>query len=364
QITSLDDFALIVVITDDLESVRAWAEQIAPVTDTSIVFATGYVASPLAAPYVASTGLNALLVGFRDAYTYSRLLDALSVSGVLPLIVTAQPTSIPTEILATDQPATSEPTMNSTEADSTEEATTAPSEATQATEEATGAQDQSTETTPAATTPAGTEAATQASEGTTTNSPITPEASVIGVINAEQPVNVREGPGRGFAVVGVAQPGDVVEVLDQNDDKSWYKIRLEDDREGWISASLVEITSASLPDIGLVMNIGLGSGFIMMAQGSSDTTTPDPAVTLATETPTPTATMTSTPTATFTPTLTPTPLPVSGKSASIPYQEERWYGMTLGTIMIIVIIIAGNVLSLIRRASLRRTRRVNSGRGR
>ncbi|MBC8172179.1 MAG: SH3 domain-containing protein, partial [Anaerolineae bacterium] len=156
---------------------------------------------------------------------------------------------------------------------------------------------------------------------------VTPTATEITTrtarVDAQQPVNVREGPGRSFAVVGVVQPDDLVEVLDENEDTTWYKILLEDGKEGWISAELLKFEAETAS---LSVGIGLGSGFSNLIMQITATTPPESQVVQV---------------------VTPVPLP---------YENERWYGMTLGIIVIIVIIIAGNVLSLIRRAASKRGR--------
>jgi hypothetical protein len=52
DVESLDEFALIVLIAEQSDSIRRWAEQVAPSTSTTVIAVTGYAASPLAAPYL------------------------------------------------------------------------------------------------------------------------------------------------------------------------------------------------------------------------------------------------------------------------------------------------------------------------
>src|SRR5690606_26582793 len=54
SLSSVDDFATILLISESGETVRNWMEQVAPVTDTSIIVMTGQAARPLALPYTSS----------------------------------------------------------------------------------------------------------------------------------------------------------------------------------------------------------------------------------------------------------------------------------------------------------------------
>ncbi len=46
-------------------------------------------------------------------------------------------------------------------------------------------------------------------------------------------LNVRDGAGTIFEIITTISPGDTVELLDE--DKSWYKVKTDDDTAGWIS---------------------------------------------------------------------------------------------------------------------------------
>jgi len=50
-------------------------------------------------------------------------------------------------------------------------------------------------------------------------------------------VNVREGAGETFKVLATVQKGTKLRVMDGKDE--WYKVRLDDGREGWIANWLV-----------------------------------------------------------------------------------------------------------------------------
>jgi N-acetylmuramoyl-L-alanine amidase len=55
---------------------------------------------------------------------------------------------------------------------------------------------------------------------------------VIGVDHA----NFRAQPGRRGRILAVLKRGTRVEVLEEKDD--WFRVRLEDGREGWIAESV------------------------------------------------------------------------------------------------------------------------------
>jgi uncharacterized protein YgiM (DUF1202 family) len=58
------------------------------------------------------------------------------------------------------------------------------------------------------------------------------------LLQADTPVNVRNGPGTRFKVLGQLKSGQVVPVLDQNEDGSWLQIPFGR-AEGWVNASTV-----------------------------------------------------------------------------------------------------------------------------
>jgi uncharacterized protein YraI len=180
-IASLDAFAQIIVIAERPDDLRAWAEQIAPLTGRPLVGATGYTGEPLIDPYVGSS-LSGLLVGFRDAYTYSVQLATAPQPPLLPLAITPtpEPTAAPVDATPADIPAE--------------------------------------ETEPPA-----------------------PSADGLlpGVITGTQNINVRTGPGTGFPVVSSVGPGQAVAVISQ--DAAWTNIRLPDGVEGWIASQFVRL---------------------------------------------------------------------------------------------------------------------------
>ncbi|NDJ62354.1 MAG: SH3 domain-containing protein, partial [Chloroflexi bacterium] len=70
---------------------------------------------------------------------------------------------------------------------------------------------------------------------------------VLGSVASLQDVNVRSGPGIDFPAIDALQPGTLIEVLDQNAEGSWLNIRMTDEEEGWISATLVRLQDTSTP---------------------------------------------------------------------------------------------------------------------
>ena len=70
---------------------------------------------------------------------------------------------------------------------------------------------------------------------------------VIGIVASLNTVNVREGPGTSFSAFVALTPGSRVQVLGQNTESNWYNVRLDDGREGWISASLVRLQETPTP---------------------------------------------------------------------------------------------------------------------
>lgn len=62
-------------------------------------------------------------------------------------------------------------------------------------------------------------------------------------------LNMRTGPAIGFPVITTLNQGQSVALIGRNADASWAKIRLEDGREGWVNASLIQpgVPISSLP---------------------------------------------------------------------------------------------------------------------
>ncbi|MEZ4671258.1 MAG: SH3 domain-containing protein [Anaerolineae bacterium] len=341
NIASLRDFALIVVIAERSDDVRNWVEQVAPLASAPLLVAASNAAGPLAEPYDRSL-VNGLLVGYKDAYTYRAILEAQA--PVAPLVGA---TDVPATILPT---ITQTPTPTETFTPSptfTPTATFTPSATPTITLTATETLTPTITLTPTETfTPTMTPTNVRATDLPPTWTPepgtggsgslLTP--IIEGVVNVSDSVNVREGPGRSFKVVGSLAPRSTVRVLGRNDDGTWLQIRMEDGSEGWVSAQFIRIidpsqvtptTSAFRTDPVEVVSLLSDSHYVQQAQELQETpVAPSTLVAPA-----------------------PAPLPNQGgtvKPAAVPYRDQRWYGMTLGLIAIIGIITFGAVLNILR----------------
>lgn len=75
SISSISDFALILVISSDAEDARAWLEQVAPYSANGLVIATSAQAAPLLFPYLQgeAAALRGLVGGFSGAVYYEKL---------------------------------------------------------------------------------------------------------------------------------------------------------------------------------------------------------------------------------------------------------------------------------------------------
>jgi uncharacterized protein YgiM (DUF1202 family) len=151
---------------------------------------------------------------------------------------------------------------------------------------------------------------------------------LTGVVDAQQTINVRQGPSTNNPVVTTLEPGTEVRVLGRNSDGSWINIQLDDGTEGWVSAELLEIQEP---------------------QSSSEKPRAMARVMAQEVTPTPEGEATA---------------EVAAESAvddveaaavaGRPYRDERWYGMTLGIVVIVVIIALGSIVNVLRSLFRRR----------
>lgn len=102
--------------------------------------------------------------------------------------------------------------------------------------------------------------------------------TVSGAIQSQQRVNIRSGPGVDYEMFQSLAPGEVVQVIGQNVDGTWYNIRMVDGEEGWIASSLLFIddtptpipTATNLPDLTAIY---LGT-LTPTIQGAVPTSTP------------------------------------------------------------------------------------------
>jgi hypothetical protein len=374
KLASLDDVALMLLIAERSEDIRNWAEQIVPVTHTRLIAATGYAAQPLAEPYVNhSDGITGLIVGYRDAYTYGEMLQGIFATATpLPTATfteTATPTMLPT---MTDTPVPTETPVSIVETEGSSTDSTGASGTTPL------PSDTPTDTPVPSNTPVPTATAsdTPVPTATATDTPSpspTPKLITVIVVTSPDPsVNIRSGPGTSFDIVTTASPGDVFQVIDENDDGSWIHFMLPDGREGWIAAFLVEKTE--LPEAELQSDDSASAGrdvtimrvdytrrmgkngvrYYQQAPTETATVTGTPPTATPTFTPSLTFTPSVTPTATQTATATPDPLASYVFSRDRSQENSRLNAMTLGTIAAIVIILLGNIFYGLRAVSRRR----------
>jgi uncharacterized protein YraI len=374
EVTSIDDFTLIVVIAENPERLRTWAEQVAPVTDIPILVVTGYSAAPLSEPYIeANANITGMLVGYQDAYTYNTRLDIML---GLRLEATDTPTPTPTST-PTDTP-TVTPTATLTFTPiPTKEATVVPAQGgdqsatpeAQVTKEATSTDTPVPATNtpvPPTATPLPTDTLVPTDTPLPTDTPTatnTPEPVRFAVVIADGAINVRGGPDTTFDIVGVAQPGEQLLIIGENDDASWYNVLLPDSTPGWVAAFLVRVDIVTEPvPTEESADVGHDKNSILVRAGSraksphnqGDEPTPAPE-----ETEEPTATVM--PTVTPTPTITPTPtqeiavaMDEDGRMMAVyeydegDYRDERWYSMTLGIMVAAIVIAVGSVFNMVR----------------
>ncbi|MBC7812080.1 MAG: SH3 domain-containing protein, partial [Burkholderiales bacterium] len=334
-LNDLRDFALTVVVAERPEDVRAWVEQVSPVMPAPLVMATSYSTAPLAEPYVraasdSGVGIEGLLVGYRDAYTYAELIETLTAS--------RRPTEPEPETLVP------EPSEEGDES-------------------------------PGGETPSDSEAGVDTAAGETESEAnvgeeptVEDQLPVIGTatVSAAQQINVRSGPGTTFAAVAVLQPGSQVDVIARSND--WTQVRLEDGDEGWVSTPLLTIqdlpeATPESPDA-VAASKRISSAVARRAyQDPTDEPdadeTEEAVVTEETEESDVEATVEAESTEAV---VDAAPSAPSG-GAAIPgltmpsspgYRDERWYAMTLGIIVTVFIITISSVVNVLR--GLRRRR--------
>ena len=312
NVRSLRDFGLISVITDRPEDLRAYAEQIAPLTHAPLLAAVNYGSAPLAEPYASALG-GGLLVGYRDAYTYDLMLGLAPARSISEQIYIA-PTDEPAQAAATDE--FGQPIS-----------------------------------------PNGTSGAPGIGFATVTSSAA---------------VNMRGGPGTNNPVLAAVASGVRVEVLGFDALHAWVNVQLTDGREGWISSALLSVElsapdatqSSSVPkdDVYGKRRVQVGDARKPRLQTGDQPTadaTPEPASEAAA---TDEAAATLEAGAALATAIAPTGGGRSGAVFTLPltfsegYRDERWYSMTLGIIVSVLIISFGTVVNLIR-GLLRRGRR-------
>jgi outer membrane protein assembly factor BamD (BamD/ComL family) len=110
-------------------------------------------------------------------------------------------------------------------------------------------------------------------------STLTPTPESVAVVQAEA-LNVRDGPGTEYDVVGQAKQGDELTIVARTEGSDWLQVRLTDGKEGWVSVQLVEAGGEAMG--------------IPVAAVIPPTPTPVPPTATPTRTPQPTLTPTAT----------------------------------------------------------------------
>ncbi len=353
NLTSLNDFALIVVIGERSDDIRRWAEQAAPLTTSPMLIAVSAAAGPLAQPYAAAAG-DGLLIGYKDAYTYRAILEAQAPLAPIPGatdVPTIVPTNPPTATFTPQTPtatatitptvtASLTPTVTQTPTiTNTPTITSTPTETPTITPTSTNIRATDLPPTWTPTTRAG--GSTSIGE---------PGMTIQGVVNVSESVNVRDNPSRSGTPVTALPGGSTVQIIGRNEDGTWLQIRLPDDREGWVSAQFIRIIEpvtatpvAYHVDPNAVVDLLSDSSYRPVAFRQDTTTTPEATLTLGVP-----STLAAPAAA---------PLPAQGSPVvQTPYRDQRWYAMTLGLLAIIGIITLGAIINIVR-GLLRRGRK-------
>lgn len=351
QVTSLDDFALIIVIGERSDDIRRWSEQVAPLTTSPMLIAVSSSAAPMAQPYAAASG-DGLLVGYKDAYTYRAILEAQAPIAPIPG-ATDIPTLVPTK------PPTATPTPQTPTATLTITPTFTPSLTPTITQTPTITSTPTVTFTPTQTpTITSTPTNIRATDLPPTWTPTTlPGGSsdignqgvtIQGVVNVSESVNVRDNPSRSGTPITALEGGSTVQIIGRNEDGTWLKILLPDEREGWVSAQFIRIIEPGTAtpvayhvDPNAVVDLLSDSSYRPVAVRQE--TTPEATLTLGVP-----STLAAPAAA---------PLPAQGSPvAQTPYRDQRWYAMTLGLLAIIGIITLGAIMNIVR-GLLRRGRK-------
>ncbi len=328
DVDSLDDFAAIIVLAEQADRVRAWAEQVAPKTAAPLLAVTGYTAMPLSQPYLDANDLDiaGMLVGYEDSYTYRDLVN-YNVLGVERPTSTSTITLLPTETFTSTVTDTPTPTRDPNDPNTDTPMPTNTPEPT----------DTPTKTS--------TDMPTVTPSNTSTSTPTptsTPEPILFAVVTATSRVNVRNGPTTESSAIASMAPDERALIIGENEDGSWYNILMEDGTEGWIAEFLVEVIEV-IPGQEPAESANIKPAKVDVLAKQQITATP---IVPSTEEPD-TEGM---------PTLDTSPL--ADRKVVSPegdgFRNERWYSMTVGILMSVFIIAFGSIWNIVR--GLRRRR--------
>lgn len=71
--------------------------------------------------------------------------------------------------------------------------------------------------------------------------------TVFGIVSAVNRINVRTGPDVTSDLLTSLPAGEGVQIIGQNSDGSWYNVRLDDGREGWMASRFIRVEPSSTP---------------------------------------------------------------------------------------------------------------------
>jgi hypothetical protein len=175
---------------------------------------------------------------------------------------------------------------------------------------------------------------------------------IQGVVNVSETVNMRDNPSRQGKVIAALPGRSTVQVIGRNEDGTWLQVRLEDKREGWVSAQFIRIIEpgTGTPSATPVAYHVDPNAYVSLLSDSSYAAGDDRLQT------TPEATLEA-PVAPALAAPAAAPLPAQGAAKPrTPYRDQRWYGMTTGLLAIIGIITVGAIINIVR-GLLRRGRK-------
>ncbi|MFN8375822.1 MAG: SH3 domain-containing protein [Anaerolineae bacterium] len=372
NVTSLDNFAGIVVIVERAEDLRAWAEQIAPMTSAPLFAGTNYASAPLSQPYLnasASAGVQGMLVGTGDAYTYRAMLEGWTAQSVIPATPTPEtstevaPTPTQEAIIDTTAEATTETTVEATATRRVIIVTPTQQAVATNTLEPSPTRE---ELSPTAVTPSATP--TPRPTDTPTVTPTIEPVQVFAVVSVNDSINIRAEPSRDAARVSSARPGTRLEVIGISEDGLWLNVRTAEGTEGWVLGELVTIEASPSPKLAAPARRTRGSDLNQDTPEATPEASADGEATVEGE-----AAAETTEAANITPTLRPTrpvitPATATPAASSLEVstllnedasaqqtRDQQWYATTLGLVFIVVVIVLGNLANIIR-GLLRRSR--------
>lgn len=386
RINSLNDFARVVIITESADNLRLWGEQVLPLMNQPFVAVTSYSASPLSEPYL-NTRSGAYLTGYSDAFTYqtmvNRMLGGDTISIIPPTII---PTDVPTEVIPTTEIPVIIPPEITAEATSAVELTaivtpsvenTTSVTIIEVTTQAPPATPTPPQVTPTIETPVATSTLPPTFTPTFTPTPSpTPIVQRFAIITASTPINIRPDPSTSNPPVGVLSPDDralIVGEVTGADLQTWYNITFLNNAGqtivGWVREDLVRLeevivtptpTITPSPTSTQSASSGKTDTYVfarVVSPRNNQEVTPE-------TTPNPEITAEITPFIEVTVEVVIPPIPtviieipeipdlVTAPRIIAPMditdRQARWDSLTLGILVAVVVIAAGNLFNLVR----------------